>query len=247
MGVGWSGVADGWAALWGGFAEPAWRALAAAARVGPGTPALDVGCGTGEFLAFLGGLGVPAAGVDPEPEMVALARSRAPGADVRVGDAEHLPWPDATFALVTAVNALQFAGDADDALAELVRVTVPGGCVGVANWAERAHSDLRAIDAALAAAAGDELPPDGDLRRPGGLEELLRDGGLDVTGAGLVDVPWSAPDDDGLLRGVLLGEDPEEAAAAAPAVLAAARPFRTADGGYLFANRFRYAVARKRP
>ena len=47
-----------------------------------------------------------------------------------------------------------------------------------------------------------------------------------------------------LVRGILLGEDPDTVAAAAPTVLAAARPFRTSAGGYRLVNAFRYAVAR---
>jgi SAM-dependent methyltransferase len=241
---GWSEVAEGWAALWGGFAAPAWRALAEVAGVGPGSRVLDVGCGSGEFLAYLDGIGASAAGVDPEPDMVAIARARVPRADVRLGTAEELPWPDAAFDLVTAVNALQFAEDTDDAVAELARVTVPGGLVGVANWAESYRSDLKTIDAALADAAGDEVSPDGDLRLPGGLESLLRDADLDVVTAGLVEVPWEVPDDDALVRGVMLGEDPEAVEAGTPVLLEAARPYRTPAGGYRFVNAFRYAVAR---
>jgi SAM-dependent methyltransferase len=73
-------LAEGWAALWGGFAEPAWRRLAEVAGVGPGSRTLDVGCGSGEFLAFLDRLGASAAGVDPQPDMVTIARSRVPRA-----------------------------------------------------------------------------------------------------------------------------------------------------------------------
>jgi hypothetical protein len=56
--------------------------------------------------------------------------------------------------------------------------------------------------------------------------------------------PWEARDDDALVRGVLLGEDAAGIAASRQAVLAAARPFRTADGGYRLVNAFRCAVAR---
>ncbi len=240
----WSAVADGWARLWGGFGEPAWNAVLHAAAVGRGARVLDVGCGAGDFLAHLTRLGASAAGIDPAPGMVAYARARVPGADIRAGDAERLPWPDGGFDLVTSINALQFAEDTMAALAELVRVTVPGGHVGIANWAEGDRNDLNTIEEAVARAAGDEPLPDGELRLPGGLEELLGDGGLTLVSAGLVEVPWQAPDDDTLVEGVLLGEDPAAVAAAAATVLAAARPFRTPDGGYRLVNAFRYAVGR---
>jgi SAM-dependent methyltransferase len=240
----WSEVAAGWSELWGGFARPAWRAVVAATGIGRGSRVLDVGCGSGEFLAHLARLGASPAGIDPAPGMVALARSRVPGADVRLGPAQPLPWPDGSFDVVTAFNALQFAADPVDALTELVRVTVPGGQVAVANWAEGDHNDLDTIEAAVAAAAGEEPLPDGDLRQPGGLERLLADAGLAAVAAGLVEVPWEAPDEATLVRGVLLGEDPATTSARAPAVLTAARPFRTPAGAYRLVNAFRYATGR---
>lgn len=242
---GWSEVAEGWAELWGRFAEPAWRTVLEATGAGPGHRALDVGCGSGDLLAHLDELGLRTAGVDPAPGMVAHARVRVPGADIRLGDAERLPWPDDTYDLVTAVNALQFADDTAGALAELVRVTVPGGHVAIVNWAGREHNDLDTIEAALADAEGEEVRPDGDLRAPGGLDRLLVQGGLDVVRSGIVEVPWLASDDDTLVRGVLLGEDPDTVTELAPTVIAAAEPFLTADGGYRLINHFRYGVGRK--
>ena len=236
----WSSVAVGWAELWGGFVEPVWRTIADVTGAGPGSRVLDVGCGGGDLLAWFDRLGAVTAGIDPAPGMVGLARERVPSADVRPGDAEHLPWPDASFDLVTSVNALQFADDTLDALAELARVTRSGGHVAIANWAEAGRNDLNTIEEAVAAADGEEPLPDGDLRLPGGLEELFTEGGLDVVDAGIVELPWEAEDGSTLVRAVLLGEDP----AAAPVVLEAAQPFRTADGGYRLVNAFRYAVAR---
>lgn len=240
----WSAVAAGWAQLWGGSARPAWDAVLEASGVGAGARVLDVGCGAGDLLAHLDRLGLTAAGVDPAPGMVAYARDRVPAADVRLGGAEELPWPDGSFDLVISVNALHFAEDVPAALAELARVTVPGGHVAVANWAEASRNDLDTLEAAVARAAGEEPQPDPESRLPGGLRRLLTDGGLDVVSAGLVELPWTAPDDATLVRGVLLGEDPDTIAATAPVVLAAARPFRTTEGGYRLVNAFRYAVAR---
>ena len=240
----WSAVAGEWAQLWGAFAEPAWRVVLAAAAVAPGAHVLDVGCGPGDLLAHLTGRGMRAAGIDPAPGMVARARARVPGADVRLGDAEHLPWPDATFDLVTSVNAVQFAEDTLAALAEAARVTVPGGHVAVANWAEAARNDLAVIEEAVARADGEEPRPDGDLRLPGGLEELLTDAGLTLVSAGVVALPWQVSDDDTLVRGVLLGEEPGTIAALGAAVVGAAEPFRLPGGGYRLVNAFRYAVGR---
>jgi SAM-dependent methyltransferase len=238
----WSAVAGDWSELWGAFPEPAWKAVVTAAGVGPATRVLDVGCASGEFLAYLAGLGAVPAGIDPAPGMVDLARARLPDADVRVGSFERLPWPDGSFDVVTAFNALPFAADTLDALAECVRVARPGGRVAVVNWAEDDRNDLHTIEAAVAEAAGEPPLPGGELRQPGGLEELLGDAGLEVVAGGLVELSWEVPDDDTLVRGVLMGEDPATMAARAATVVGAAGPFRTAAGGYRLVNAFRYAV-----
>ncbi|MGH3585690.1 MAG: hypothetical protein ACRDQ0_05160, partial [Pseudonocardia sp.] len=68
--------------------------------------------------------------------------------------------------------------------------------------------------------------------------------GLDVLAAGLVEVPWTAADDERLVRGILFGEDPATMAELAPVVVAAAAPFRAPGGGYSLVNAFRYAAGR---
>jgi SAM-dependent methyltransferase len=240
----WSGVAREWSALWGQFSDPARRALISPSGIGPGSRVLDVGCGSGEFLSMLQGLGTVTAGIDPAPGMLELARRNNPQSDIRLGAVESLPWPDRSFDFVTAVNALQFADDTLVALAEMTRVTTPGGTVAVANWAEGELNDLHAIETAVAAAIDDEVAPDGDLRSAGGLEALFRDGGLDLVAAGLVDVPWEVPDDETLVAGVLLGENADVVAELSGAVIASARPFLTRSGGYRLVNRFRFAAGR---
>jgi hypothetical protein len=77
------------------------------------------------------------------------------------------------------------------------------------------------------------------------LEDLFAEAGLELVVADVVEVVWTAPDDDALVRGVLLGEDAAGQAAGAATVLTAAAPFRNSGGsGYLLRNAFRYAVAR---
>jgi SAM-dependent methyltransferase len=241
----WSAIAEGWAELWGGYARPAWRAILDASGAGPGTRILDVGCGSGDLLGYAAARDLTVAGIDPAPGMVEHARARLPTADIRLGAAEQLPWPEGHFDLAVSVNALQFAEDTLDALAEMARVVTPAGHVAIANWAEGAQNDLNTIEDAVAHAAGEDPLPDGELRQPGGLERLLTESGLEVVTAGLVTLPWHADGDDKLVRGVLLGEDEATMTARAPVVLAAARRYRTADGRYRLVNAFRYAVARR--
>src|SRR5689334_13778978 len=74
-------------------------ALAGAAGIQPGMRVLDVGCGPGgltrELATRLGAGNVAA--IDPAAQFAAACRDRNPGADVRTGVAEQLPWPAAYF------------------------------------------------------------------------------------------------------------------------------------------------------
>ena len=61
-----------------------------------------------------------------------VALLRSPNADVRVGDMFDLPWPDATFDVVTSYRGIW--GGCEGALAEAARVCRPGGRVGITFW-----------------------------------------------------------------------------------------------------------------
>ncbi|MGW2093959.1 class I SAM-dependent methyltransferase [Promicromonospora sukumoe] len=241
----WSDVADDWGRYWGAFARPVWAPLLDAAGIGPGSRVLDVGCGSGELLEHLQDQGARPSGVDPAARMVELARARATGADVRVGEVEDLPFDDGAFDALLAVNAFQFAQDSDDALTEAARVLAPDGVVGLAGWAERSRNDLDAINVALAEADDEEPPEDGPLRLPGGLADVLREAGWAVLDSGVTPVVWTARDDTDLVRGILFGEGDATVADLAPVVVEAAAPFRRPDGGYRLVNAFRWAVARR--
>jgi SAM-dependent methyltransferase len=121
------------------------------ATVGPGHHVLDVGCGTGVLAraarARVGGTG-RVAGVDPNEDMLALARRADPGVEWRTGVAERLPFPDHTFDRTVSQFALMFVGDPRAALADMARVTRPGGRVALAVWGapERAAGYARLAD-----------------------------------------------------------------------------------------------------
>jgi ubiquinone/menaquinone biosynthesis C-methylase UbiE len=91
--------------------------------------ALDIGCGTGELLARLPEWGkIRLAGLDIAPNMVAAAREKlGPGPDLRVGDAESLPWESASFDLVLCTNSFHHYPDPDRSLAEMRRVLKRNG------------------------------------------------------------------------------------------------------------------------
>ncbi len=96
---------------------------------------LEIGCGPGANLWFLGREGYAVAGIDGSPTAIRLARERlaaegvAPGADLRVGDFATLPWPDATFDAVLDIEALYANRLATirASIAEVRRVLKPKG------------------------------------------------------------------------------------------------------------------------
>jgi SAM-dependent methyltransferase len=238
----WSEVAAEWSALWGDVPRPVWEAVAKVAGIGPGTRVLDIGCGAGEFLAFAAGRRAVVSGADPAPGMVALARARVPGTSIEVAGFEDLPAPERPYDVATAFNALQFADDPAAALRSAAAVVVPGGRVAVANWAEAARNDLEAIETAVARAFGEEPVADDELRLPRGLERLFEAAGLRDVVAGVAQVEWTAADETGLVRGILLGEDQATVAELHATVIDAAAPYRRPDGGYRLRNAFRWAV-----
>jgi trans-aconitate methyltransferase len=98
--------------------------------------ALDVGCGPGALTAVLverfGSERVHA--VDPSPSFRAALHDRLPEVDVRQGVAGQLPWQDDEFDLALASLVVHFMPDPVAGLAEMRRVTRPGGLVAATVW-----------------------------------------------------------------------------------------------------------------
>ena len=100
---------------------------------------LDVACGNGNATFRRRPVPAPRAlGIDYVSELLEGGRGRAmaEGLDVefRPGDAEDLPVPDTSFDAVLSVFGAMFAPDHQRAAAEIIRVTRPGGTVGLASW-----------------------------------------------------------------------------------------------------------------
>lgn len=166
--------------------------LANLAGVAEGQRVLDVGCGPGALTAELvrrvGATNVAA--VDPSEPFVAAARARHPGVDVRLAPAEALPFPDAGFDTAIAQLVVHFMDDPIAGLAEMGRVTRPGGVVAACVWdhaSERGPLSLfwhaaRSLDADTI----DESKLAG--ARHGHLAELLERAGLRDVEAGELSV-----------------------------------------------------------
>jgi SAM-dependent methyltransferase len=127
---------DAYDAFMGRYADRLAPLLIGFAGVGPGEAVLDVGCGPGSLTEALGAqVGTQhLAAVDPSEPFVAATAARVPAADVRVGAAESLPWPDGTFDAVFAQLVVNFMSDADAGVAEMRRVVRPGGTVAACTW-----------------------------------------------------------------------------------------------------------------
>lgn len=117
-----------------------WRKTARTLRpilAQPEARVLDICCGTGDLTAALlaqrPAAGEPLTGLDFSAEMLSLARTKYAGTNVIwvQGDAMHLPYPDASFDLVTAAFGFRNLSNYAAGLAELHRVLKPGGQIGI--------------------------------------------------------------------------------------------------------------------
>jgi SAM-dependent methyltransferase len=106
--------------------------------VAPGASLLDVACGSGQLGLIAARRGAKVTGVDIATNSIAAARGRAAaeGLDARFdeGDAEALPYPDASFDVVASIYGAMFAPRPEVVASELLRVCRPGGTIAMGNW-----------------------------------------------------------------------------------------------------------------
>jgi SAM-dependent methyltransferase len=163
-------------------------ALARAAAITAGSSVLDVGAGTGAGTRRLVELVGPerVAAVDPSDPFVEALRERFPAADVRTGSAESLPFEDDRFDVSLAQLVVNFMTAPEAGVAEMRRVTRPGGIVAGCVWDYRDEMTLlRAYwDAAAVldpeGATGIDERTNATFAARGQLGELWRQSGLDA-------------------------------------------------------------------
>ncbi|HZS30622.1 MAG TPA: class I SAM-dependent methyltransferase [Gaiellaceae bacterium] len=104
----------------------------------PGERWLDVASGAGHVAELAAGAGAQVTGIDLSPRLVDVAKARAAtggyAIEYRVGDAENLDVPDASYDVVSSSFGMIFAPDHAAAAGELARVTRPGGRLGFSAW-----------------------------------------------------------------------------------------------------------------
>jgi SAM-dependent methyltransferase len=112
--------------------------LCEAVDLRPGQRVLDVACGNGNAALAAARRFGEAVGVDYVSSLLeeGKERARAEGwqVDFRHGDAEDLPFPDGSFDVVLSTLGAMFAPDQEKVASELLRVSRPGGKIGMANW-----------------------------------------------------------------------------------------------------------------
>lgn len=117
---------------------PVAERLCDAADLHAGWQVLDVATGSGNAAIAAARLGCEVTGIDYVPALLERAEERACAERLSLafaeGDAERIPFPDASFDGVLSVFGAMFAPDHARTASELVRVTCPGGAIALASW-----------------------------------------------------------------------------------------------------------------
>ncbi|HEY9064452.1 MAG TPA: methyltransferase domain-containing protein [Burkholderiaceae bacterium] len=121
------------------FTTPVAARLVSFAQIQPGEAVLDVGTGTGVVAITAARAGARVCGLDLTPELLAQARENTKIAQCGAiewteGDAENLPYPDASFDVVVSQFGHMFAPRPDVVVAQMRRVLKPGGRIAFATW-----------------------------------------------------------------------------------------------------------------
>ncbi len=188
-------------------------AFADSVGVVSGQSVLDLGCGPGALTRVLvERLGAHAVSAcDPSPSFVAECSARHPGVDVRLGQAEAVPFDDASVDGTLSQLVLHFVTDPARAAAEIRRVVRPGGTVAACVWDFAEGMELLRLfwDAALAVDPG--APDEARTLRfgaEGEIAEWLTVAGFEQVEETTLAVSSTYEDFDELWSGFLAGIGP---------------------------------------
>ena len=245
---GWERVADKYDSVWSGSTRQFIGPLLDSADVSAGMSILDVGCGPGYVSGAAADRGAIPSGLDFSSEMVAIAKRMFPGIDFREGDAQQLPFADASFDRVVANFSLLHVADPQRAFAEAHRVLKPGGKFAFTVWAPPEENQYAKIidDAIRAHAKLDvDLPAGPPRHLYSGREEFrqaLERAGFD--GASMIfkrhTIEWKVPNPRFVFEaeynagvrtaGLLARQTPETLQAIQAAIETAVSAYRQRDG-----------------
>jgi ubiquinone/menaquinone biosynthesis C-methylase UbiE len=149
--------------------------LCEAVDVHAGDKVLDVATGSGNTAISAARRFCNVTGIDYVPGLIEHARKRAEAEGLQitfeVGDAEDLPYPDASFDVVLSTLGVMFAPDQEKTAEELLRICRPGGKIGLANWTPNGFIGH------MFRTLGKHVPPPPGIKPPPlwGTEERLRE------------------------------------------------------------------------
>ncbi len=202
----WGRRPSDWASIQEPTNLPAFDYALQRLNLSPADNLLDIGCGSGLFCSLAAASGATITGLDGTEAMILAARERIPSVTFLIGEMESLPFPDASFDIVTGFNSFQYASSIPAALLEARRILKPGGRLVTMIWGNK--EDCQA--AVSLGAIGKLLPPPPPgapgpftLSENRKLEELLTEAGFHVTSSTDVPTIWDYPDIEIGVKGLL--------------------------------------------
>lgn len=195
---GWSNpqIAERYVAEFATAADQAMAGLVAALPLEAGQSVLDLCCGQGTMSAVLSQRGFRVTGLDISASMLAIARRQAPQVDFQEGDAQNLPFHDASFDAVVSNMGIMHLPDQPRALAEARRVLRPGGILAITAWCGPDVSASFRIALQAIQAHGDpsvSAPPQPDFfqfARREGAEDMLGEAGFELVAHEIIECAW---------------------------------------------------------
>jgi len=172
---------------------------------------IDIGCGNGAFTELLIAQCSPAEvqGIDPSEGQLAFARDRISGnvAEFLKGDALDLPFPQNRFDAAVMALVIFFVPDPAKGVAEMARVTAPGGTIATYAWdmlgggfpMEPIQAEMRAMG------LNPVFPPSVEASREEALRDLWTEAGLDAVETREISVQRTFADFEDLWTVILLG------------------------------------------
>ena len=133
--AGWQKAAPHYQATFAAATREFAEALLDAAEIGPEAAVLDLCCGAGLVAGAAAARGATVSGLDFSPAMLDVARAAHPALYFAEGDAEAMPFPDASFDAVVSSFGVHHVPRPGRALAEARRVLRPGGRIAFTTWA----------------------------------------------------------------------------------------------------------------